>query len=195
MVRDAELDERLRPFARPTVSGRQLRKASDLRTLHSLLVPYSAAGELLADHQLGELGLHLADPVRQKKLLARMCTARKPWYAFHETPPLGEVLRPKLLCKDITPTPFFVADRAGSIVPRHSVYYLVPADPNDLDALEVYLNSAHVQEWLRAHCQRAANGYFRLQSHVLKQLPIPQDLRLAAGGRSLGKRVRLAQPA
>ena len=29
------------------------------------------------------------------------------------------------------------------------------------------------REWLRAHCQRAASGFLRVQSHVLKRLPLP----------------------
>ncbi len=66
-----------------------------------------------------------------------------------------EQVRPKLLVKDITVTPFFVMDRDGTIVPRHSVYYVVPTNPNDLEPLAEYLNSPAIGAWLRAHCQRA----------------------------------------
>ncbi|MGH7962042.1 MAG: hypothetical protein ACRERD_09485, partial [Candidatus Binatia bacterium] len=54
-------------------------------------------------------------------------------------------------------------------------YYIVPTDPSCLDALEQYLGSPSAQHWLRGHCQRAANGFLRLQSHVLKRLPLPQE--------------------
>ena len=80
---------------------------------------------------------------------------------------------PKILCKDIGAAPFFAVDREGSILPRHSVYYIVPADADHLDALASFLNSSFAQQWLRDHCQRAANGFIRLQSHVLKRLPVP----------------------
>lgn len=173
VVRDAQLDAGLRAFARPTIAGRQIAPGRALQPAHSMLLPYSANGRLLPEYKLGRLGRYLADPVRRSRLLARTCVARKPWYAFHETPPLSQVLRPKLLCKDITSAAFFVADRTGTIVPRHSVYYIVPSDPGRLDALAEYLNSRPAQSWLRDHCQRAANGFLRLQSRALKRLPLP----------------------
>jgi hypothetical protein len=101
---------------------------------------------------------------------------RKPWYAFHETPPLPEILRPKILCKDITERPHFWIDREGSVVPRHSVYYIVPADVAIIERLCTYLNSPEAARWLAEHCQRAASGFLRLQSNVLKAMPIPHGL-------------------
>ena len=50
------------------------------------------------------------------------------------------------------------------------------ADAELLPELCEYLNSPEVAKWLMAHCQRAANGFLRLQSHVLKALPLPQAL-------------------
>ncbi len=41
---------------------------------------------------------------------------------------LPEMLRPKILFKDIGARPQFWVDWTGDIVPRHSVYYLVPRD-------------------------------------------------------------------
>lgn len=61
-------------------------------------------------------------------------------------------------------------------MPRHSVYYLVPNDPSRLQELCDYLNSDEVAAYLTAHCQRAANGFLRVQSHVLKQVPLPAEL-------------------
>ena len=87
--------------------------------------------------------------------------------------PLRDLLRPKLLCKDITATPYFWVDAEGSIVPRHSVYYIVPRDATKLEALQAYLNGPFATGWLRANCQHAANGFLRLQSSVLKRLPVP----------------------
>jgi len=173
VVRNDEIDAGLQGFAYRTIAGRQMAAGEPLEPSHSLLVPYTENGALLPEDKLGPLGRYLANGDRRAALLKRTCARRKPWYAFHENPPMADVRRPKLLCKDITPAPFFVPDRAGDIIPRHSVYYLVPADSECLDALDAYLNSAPAQEWLRTHCQRAANGFLRVQSHVLKQLPLP----------------------
>lgn len=174
VVRDAQLEPELRPFAHPTISGRQIVPGRPLRPLHSLLVPYAPDGQLILEDKLGELGRYLSATTRRERLLARTCVARKPWYAFHETPPLAELARPKLLCKDIGATPFFVVDRTGRAIPRHSVYYILPANPDHLEPLARFLNSPPAQQWLRDHCQRAASGFLRLQSHVLKKLPVPQ---------------------
>jgi hypothetical protein len=86
---------------------------------------------------------------------------------------LQDMLRPKILCKDISATPQFWVDWAGDIVPRHSVYYLVPPDLHALHVLLKHLESPAAHEWLRDNCQRAANGYLRLQSRVLQRMPLP----------------------
>jgi adenine-specific DNA-methyltransferase len=175
-IRNAHLDQGLRPFAHPTLAGRQIRRGIGPRSMHSLLVPYDRSGALLPESELGPLGEYLADGARREKLIARTCVLRKPWYAFHETPPLADILQPKILCKDITSEPFFVIDARGDIVPRHSVYYIVPNDRTELDSLAAYLNSPPAIAWLKSNCQRAAKGYVRLQSHILKRLPIPARL-------------------
>jgi SAM-dependent methyltransferase len=169
------LSPALAGFAHPTVSGRQILPSHEVALRSSLLAPYDAEGRLLPEEQLGALGRFLRDPARRRQLEGRTCVERKPWYAYHDSLPLPDILRPKLLCKDITEEPFFVVDRRGDLVPRHSVYYVVPADPTHLGPLAEYLNSPEARAWLRAHCQRAANGFLRLQSHVLKQLPVPSQ--------------------
>jgi len=174
VVRNAELDPPLRRFAKPTIAGRQIGPGKPVRTPHSLLVPYAADGSLLPEPKLGALAQYLSEGPRRAKLLGRTCVVRKPWYAYHETPPLREVLRPKILCKDVGERPFFVADHRGEILPRHSVYYIVPRDASALSPLLDHLNSAAAADWLENHCQRAANGFLRLQSHVLKKLPLPE---------------------
>lgn len=126
------LPQDLRRFAFPTIAGREIRPGGNLAALQSMLVPYGDSGELLPEEQLGELGSYLREPSRQAKLLSRTCVARKPWYAFHENPPLAEIRSPKILCKDITQRPFFLVDQTGEFVPRHSVYYLVPNEPSRL---------------------------------------------------------------
>lgn len=173
VLRNTEVPRSLLRLARPTLAGRQLGPDKPLQPTHSMLLPYRADGSLLPERELGKLAEYLAEPSRQKKLLGRTCVSYKPWYAFHETPPMPHLLRPKILCKDIGAAPYFAVDREGTIVPRHSVYYIVPASPDLLEELAAYLNSPPAHRWLTDHCQRAASGFIRLQSHVLKRLPVP----------------------
>lgn len=174
--RDSALTPGLRDFAYPTIAGRDINSRELPHLTQSLLIPYDTDGHLLPETRLGELGDHLSNPERKEKLLGRSCVASKPWYAFHESPPLKDILRPKIVCKDIGAKPLFVVDHEGSIVPRHSAYYIVPNHSERVDELAEYLNSDAAANWLRNHCQRAANDFLRLQSHVLKKLPLPASL-------------------
>lgn len=181
--RISEITPQLNKFGYATIAGREL--GANNPTLHTsrvMLIPYSRRGVLLAESDLGSLGRYLGHPDIRRTLMARTCVTRKPWYAFHETPPLSEILRPKILCKDITARPEFWADRDGHIVPRHSVYYIVPRNPEAVGNLCDYLNSEIARDWLFRNCQRAATGFLRLQSSTLKRLPVPSDLvlRIAA---------------
>jgi SAM-dependent methyltransferase len=175
--RQANLDTELRPFAYPTISGRELTPSTEnLNPTSCMLVPYTKSGKLIEIAKLGAFGRYLSQSDIHQRLERRTCVVRKPWHAFHETPLLDEILRPKILCKDIAPEPRFWIDRTGSIVPRHSVYYIVPEDPSVIDDLAGYLNSSGVKEWLRAHCQHASKGFLRIQSSILKKLPLPQRM-------------------
>jgi adenine-specific DNA-methyltransferase len=176
VTKTTKLPSQLRRFAFPTVSGREITVGAGIAAAHSILVPYELSGALMPEAKLGALGDYLRDPERLALLLQRTCVARKPWYSFHENPPLEHILRPKILCKDIGSRPYFVVDEEGHIVPRHSVYYLVPKDPSRIDELCAFLNSDQASAWLVSHCQRAANGFIRLQSHVLKRMPLPDHL-------------------
>ena len=168
----------LERFAHPTVSGREISVGGGMTPSHSMLVPYTVEGELLPESGLAQLGDYLKEPDRHAALIRRTCVSHKPWYAFHETPPMREMLAPKILCKDISSAPYFLLDETGELIPRHSVYYMVPKDPSSLQGLCDYLNSQAVRSWLMSNCQRAANGFLRLQSHVLKRLPVPSELAL-----------------
>lgn len=171
----AGLDPALRRFAYPTIAGRQLTASNgDLPRRSIMLVPYDNDARLLPWGDMGALATDLRRPCVRRKLVARTCVRRKPWYAFHETPLLREILRPKILCKDICEKPGFWIDRTGEFVPRHSVYYLVPKDPATLEVLADYLNSPVAHRWLAQNCQRAAKGYLRLQSRVLQRMPLSE---------------------
>lgn len=172
-----ELGPELSKFAVPTLAGRELKDAtSAISTTKVMLVPYDQTGQLLPESDLGELGSYLRGRENYDRLLARTCVRRKPWYAFHETPDVQSLLRPKIVWKDITSTPRFWVDESGEIVPRHSVYYLVPKHADAIAPILEYLRSEFVRSWLANNCQRAAKGYLRLQSAVLKRLPIPASL-------------------
>ena len=179
LPREAVISE-LAPFAHDTVSGRQLAYAEVPRPTHRILAPYDKAGRLLEESELGALLPYLREPSRHAKLLARSCVATKPWYAFHETPPMRDVAKVKLLCKDIGARPHFAVDRSGHIMPRHSIYFAVPALPEAATELCHYLNSPAVGRWLGDNCQRATRGFLRLQSAVLKRLPVPAEFAVAA---------------
>ena len=167
----------LRRFAHPTISGRQLAPGTDEpESTDAMLIPYDHRGALLPLDQLGALRDYLTSKTVRSQLEARTCARRKPWYAFHDSVPFAEMLRPKILCKDIGAAPRFWIDREGSFVPRHSVYYIVPKDASRLNELAAFLNGQDARAWLVAHCQRAANDFLRLQSAVLKRLPVPASL-------------------
>ena len=172
--------ENLKPdlahYSYPTISGRDLSSGGPaIRANSSMLIPYNAAGKLLPLTELGALGAYLSEPDIRPKLEKRTCVQRKPWYAFHDSVPLPDILRPKLICKDITAKPHFWIDREGEIVPRHSAYYMIPIDPSRIESLCEFLNGPIAADWLQAHCQRASKGFLRLQSSVLKRLPVPAE--------------------
>ncbi len=191
VLRDGDLPEELRPFAHPTIAGRDLSVGDPPpgRVGRSMLIPYHRDGRLREEAELGPLATYLRHPGRRAKLLGRTCVARKPWYSFHENPPLRDLLRPKLLCKDIGSRPVFFVDEHGDLVPRHSVYYIVPRNAGHLHALAAYLNSPPARAWLGDHCQRAANGFLRLQSSVLKLLPVPDRFVELPGRGTADRRV------
>ncbi len=161
-------------FAWHTVAGRDLEPSRGRIETHSVMVvPYDDGSNLIPFEELGAFGDYLLRPKISTRLLERTCVRRKPWYAFHETPNMSQVLRPKILCKDVARRPAFWIDRTGSTIPRHSTYYIVPRDESMLDPLCEYLNGKQARDWLFENCQRAANGFIRTQSNVLKRLPIP----------------------
>lgn len=180
VVSEGDVEKRLWSRSYPTVAGRDLRAQREVVSSgRRILVPYDRHGRLLPEHRLGALRTYLNQPSNRSRLEARTCVRRKAWYAFHDSLPLPEILRPKILCKDIAREPRFWIDRSGELLPLHSVYYIVPRDPTVLDDLATFLRSPEVGEWLEGHCQRAANDFLRIQSSVLKRLPIPDDLGVA----------------
>jgi cyclopropane fatty-acyl-phospholipid synthase-like methyltransferase len=175
--KEALIKSSLKKYAYPTISGRELKYGRDLPSLTNyMLMPYNMKGKLMPFNELGSLGTYLSQQNNVKRLKERTCTKRKPWYAFHETPPMKYLLQPKILCKDISIKPSFWLDGKGHFIPRHSIYYIVPKNASKIDIIYDYLKSDSVIDWLERNCQRAANNYIRLQSNILKNLPIPEAL-------------------
>jgi hypothetical protein len=139
-----------------------------------LLCPYDERGKLIPKDQLGAFGdwaeLH------RERLEDRYCVENGGvWYSWHENPPMDDLLQPKILCPDIAEEPRFYLETDGDVVPRHSVYYIIPKDTVDLFELHEYLNSLEAREWIKSHAQKAHNDYYRLQSKVLKKMPVPEE--------------------
>jgi len=171
------LDSYLEAFVYPTISGRELRYEDEkLSSLYSILVPYDEQGELIPFEKLGDFGKYLSQPHITARLKQRTCCRKKPWYAFHENPPMKDLLCSKILCKDIAARPYFWLDGDGLFIPRHSVYYIVPRHVSRIRDLLEYLRSDLARDWLAKNSQRAANNFIRLQSSALKELPIPERL-------------------
>ena len=163
----------LRVFAKPAIAGRDLALDAPLPApRRAILIPYSENGDLLPSEKLGPLGSYLSGSSNAAALRRRSCIRRKPWYAFHDNYPT-DILRPKIVFKDIAKRPYFWIDRTGGLIPLHSVYYIVPERDDQLDSLCEWLNGDQARRWMLANCQRAANGYLRLQSSVLRRMPVP----------------------
>lgn len=164
----------------PTISGRELELHGGIDGSESVFIcPYDESGDLLEEDELGALKDWLeTDPRRRERLEDRSCVRKgdEVWYGWHETPQMQDILQPKIVWRDITNEPKFWIDEAGEVLPRHSVYYLIPKSPEKMEELNEYLNTQPVREWLFANCQRASNGYIRLQSKVLEDLPVPRSL-------------------
>lgn len=177
VLENDDVPRELRRFAHPAIAGRDIAtgRAALPESRQRILVPYDATGALLPESALGALSRYLSTGGRKERLDARTCAKRKPWYAFHDSFPMPDLSSPKILCKDICERPRFWLDRRGDLIPLHTVYYIVPREAHRLDALLEWLNGVEAERWLMDHCHRAANGFIRLQSSVLRELPIPAE--------------------
>lgn len=174
MNRDDVPDDVNDEWVRPTVSGSQLREFDGPRTDSVFVCPYTEDGDLADEDELGTT-LNWLESHRER-LEDRSCVeGGKKWYAWHETPPMEDILQPKIVFRDIAKEPRFWPEHEGDVVPKHSVYYAVPQDGVPMDELIEYLNSPEARMWMEAHCQKAHNGYYRLQSRVLTDLPVPAE--------------------
>jgi len=165
-----DIDDR---WVRPTVGGSQLREFDGPYTDSMFVCPYTDDSMLANEDDLGKTLTWLEE--HRNRLEDRSCVKKgKKWYAWHENPPMQDLLQPKIVFRDIAKEPVFWAEDRGDVVPKHSVYYAVPKNGVPMDDLIEYLNSPEARMWMEAHCQKAHNDYYRLQSRVLSDLPVPQ---------------------
>ncbi len=160
-------------WAYPTVSGKQLRTFDGPYTNDLILCPYDERGNLIPEDKLGSFG-EWAEIYRDE-LEERSCVQKRgrAWYGWHNAPPMEEILQPKIVCKDVTKEPEFWAEPEGSVLPRHSVYYIIPKNNDEIDDLLAYLNSNEAKEWIEANAQKAYTDHIRIQSEVIEDLPVP----------------------
>jgi methylase of polypeptide subunit release factors len=157
----------------PTVSGRELSECDGPYTDSVFVCPYHPDGALATEQELNGTYEWLAD--HRDRLEDRSCVETgKSWYAWHETPPMEDILQPKIVFQDIASEPKFWEEPRGDVIPKHSVYYAIPQDGISLEDLSAYLNSTKARMWMEANCQKAHNGFYRLQSRVLADLPVPK---------------------
>ena len=160
----------------PTTSGKQLTVNDGPNSDDVIICPYDEHGNLVPEDELGGFGdwakLH------REELESRSCVKKgKVWYSWHENPPMEDIYgEEKILTKDVCETPEFWTEREGDVIPRHSVYYVIPNDGVGINHLLEYLNSPKARAWLEANAQKAHNDYYRMQSKVLKELPVPVNL-------------------
>ena len=162
-------------WIRPTVSGKQLSTTDGPYTDSVFICPYQDDGTLPSASELEAFGDWAS--IHRERLEDRSCVQKegKEWYAWHETPPMKDLLQPKIVFRDIAQEPQFWAEPEGTVVPRHTVYYLIPKPGVPIAELLEYLNGPKARRWMEAKCQKAANGYLRLQSRVLRDLPVPAE--------------------
>lgn len=170
-----DVPPQLAEWTYPTTSGKQLRVNDGPHSEQVFICPYDETGRLPSEDTLGAFG-DWAE-IRRDRLEDRSCVEKdkRVWYAWHENPPMEDILQPKIVCKDIADEPEFWADYEGTVVPRHSVYYLLPKDHVEIDDLLDYLNSERARTWIKANAQKAHNDFYRLQSKMLNKLPVPEE--------------------
>ncbi len=174
-----ELEPQLAAFARPTISGRELNLPGEIgETRYSMLVPYAETGSLLDEDELGSFRRLFARGTPSPRQIvaanlrstkALVCLSRNSAAAGNpapKNPVQGHHAKASFLDR---PRPA-ISFRA---IPSTTWSRMTPAI---IDPLCDYLNSTEIAHWLSEHCQRAANGFLRLQSNVLKAMPIPDDL-------------------
>lgn len=162
----------------PIVGGGTLASSIDAPTQTPLRVicPYDDEGTIVPFDQLGEgvqawLQLH-EDTLRSRASIEGRGT---PWYGWTHHPSLQVLRRPKILTRDFATDVEFWIDESGEVLPRRTVYYLIPTAITDLHDLYEYLQTEAVSDWLEATTVGGDRGH-RIRTKDLQMLPVPSHL-------------------
>ena len=172
-------------FLYPTISGAQLVPGQTTVTPHDdMLIPYIRSSSKLAVESSDTITTALLDidsVTTNKRIQAAKAKAKHArggrsepcWFRFKDSINFGRLLCPKILVKDITDKPEFYIDEQGIIIPRHTVYYIIPDADYRLKELCAFLRSEFACAWLKANSQKASGGCIRIQASILKRMPVP----------------------
>jgi len=173
---DIKLPKLLEGLSYPTIAGRELIPGTTVfQSSTKMIIPYHRD----TNKPMTELAEKLEESfskVNDELLHEKKKKNTKPWFKFKDSVPFQDLLSPKILIKDITDTPEFWLDFSGTTIPRHTVYYLTPKGETKLSELIDYLRSDIAVKWLESECQKASNGSLRVQTAVLRRLPVPDYL-------------------
>lgn len=141
-----------------------------------VICPYDEEGTIVPFDRLGEgvqawLKLH-EDTLRSRASIEGRGT---PWYGWTHRPPLKLLRRPKILTRDFATEIEFWLDEAGEVIPRRTVYYMIPDASTTLHELYDYLQSEDVRNWLEATSIGGDRGH-RMSMRDLQNLPVPEYL-------------------
>lgn len=159
-----------------TVRGRDVGSFLVSRTKVRLLVPYLFQANVTVRIRLEKYPLAAAWLDKHRIHLEKRHCVRvwgKEWFDLHD--PVAPRLRhiEKIVLPDVARSARFALDPAGSYLPLHSAYYLVPREI-DARLLTSLLNSSPMELTLRLRAPRVKDGFSRFRRQFLLPLPIPR---------------------
>lgn len=110
----------------------------------------------------------------REELEKRHCVREwgKDWYDLHDQVLFDLAATKKILVPDVADSSRFVVD-GGRYLPLHSVYYLIPKNPDDAHFLTAVLNSSVCEFIVRLTSPIMKDGFSRYRRQFLLALPIP----------------------
>jgi adenine-specific DNA-methyltransferase len=162
---------------RPAVRGKDVQPGNFHASGSDVIVPYvsshNGVPELVDIARYPATHAYLSG--HRSDLERRHCvrTWGKQWYDIHDPWSFDIAATPKIIVPDVAFSNRFAAD-AGNLCPLHSVYYLIPADPADIDYLTAVLNSGVIEFCIRATAPIVKDGFVRYRKQFLQPLPIPR---------------------
>jgi len=157
----------------PTLSGKKLKLNDGPDSDIVFICPYQEDGSLPPEDELDDFG-DWAE-IHRDRLEDRSCVKKnkRSWYGWHENP-RWKTFSNRSSSVRISPRRRSSGSMRRATSSKHTVYYLIPEDHVDPEELAGYLNGPEAKAWLEANCQMAANGFYRLQTTVMEDLPVPE---------------------